>query len=364
MDKPLNMALVGASGVVGQKILQLLQKKDIKIDNLFPLGKSTVGQTISFQNQDYIIDDLDSFDPKEANITIFSAGGSVAKKHAKKFVESGSYVIDLSSEFRYEDDIPLIIPEINGDIVENLKEPTLIANPNCSTSQLLMVRPANFSSNTETLETNKFQSGLNVNDSQESIQSLAIEEFDNMVNLLRDHQITIFDVDDIKELHNTDALFPNNWVTFHQDNTAVIYPMMAKSRRKEKRNDILKYLEEFESFRIEKVIDLSYLEKDGFFLEGTGSMVLDRINKIVFACKSSRTSINALEVFCKKLNYSSVVFEAVNDDLPIYHTNVMMSLGQETAFICSESIKDQKENKCINKLFRFSERTIIERATN
>ena len=228
------------------------------------------------------------------------------------------------------------------------------------TSQLLMVRPANFSSNTETLETNKFQSGLNINDSQESIQSLAIDEFDNMVNLLRDHQITIFDLDDIKELNNTDALFPNNWVTFHQDNTAVIYPMMAKSRRKEKRNDILKYLEEFESFRIEKVIDLSYLEKDGFFLEGTGSMVLDRINKIVFACESSRTSINALEVFCKKLNYSSVVFEAVNDDLPIYHTNVMMSLGQETAFICSESIKDQKDIKHIHKLFGISKRKIIE----
>jgi len=228
------------------------------------------------------------------------------------------------------------------------------------TSQLLMVRPANFSSNTETLETNKFQSGLNINDSQESIQSLAIEEFDNMVNLLRDHQITIFDLDDIKELNNTDALFPNNWVTFHQDNTAVIYPMMAKSRRKEKRNDILKYLEEFESFRIEKVVDLSYLEKDGCFLEGTGSMVLDRINKIVFACKSSRTSISALEVFCKKLNYSSVVFEAVNDDLPIYHTNVMMSLGQETAFICSESIKDQKDIKHIHKLFGTSERKIIE----
>tara|TARA_Y100000780_G_scaffold228994_1_gene247934 strand:+ start:225 stop:1127 length:903 start_codon:yes stop_codon:yes gene_type:complete len=223
-----------------------------------------------------------------------------------------------------------------------------------------MVRPANFSSNTETLETNKFQSGLNINDSQESIQSLAIEEFDNMVNLLRDHQITIFDLDDIKELNNTDALFPNNWVTFHQDNTAVIYPMMAKSRRKEKRNDILKYLEEFESFGIEKVIDLSYLEKDGFFLEGTGSMVLDRINKIVFACKSSRTSISALEVFCKKLNYSSVVFEAVNDDLPIYHTNVMMSLGQETAFICSESIKDQKDIKHIHKLFGISKRKIIE----
>ena len=120
-------------------ILQLLEITEIKIDNLFPLGKSTVGQTLSFQNQDLIIGDLDSFDPKEANITIFSAGGSVAKEHAKKFVEAGSYVIDLSSEFRYEDDIPLIIPEINGDVIQNLKEPTLIANPNCSTSQLLMV---------------------------------------------------------------------------------------------------------------------------------------------------------------------------------------------------------------------------------
>ena len=184
-----------------------------------------------------------------------------------------------------------------------------------------------------------------------------------MINLLRDHDINIIDVDDIKELNNTDAIFPNNWVTFHQDNTAVIYPMMATSRRKEKRNDILKYIEEFESFRIEKVIDLSYLEKDGFFLEGTGSMVLDRINKIVFACKSSRTSVNALEVFCKQLNYSPVVFEALNDGLPIYHTNVMMSLGQETAFICSESIKDQKDIKHIHKLFGVSERKIIELST-
>ena len=228
------------------------------------------------------------------------------------------------------------------------------------TSQLLMVRPANFSSNIETLETNKFQSGLSSRESQESIQSLALKEFDNMVNLLREHHINVFDVDDIKELNNTDALFPNNWVTFHQDNTAVIYPMMAISRRKEKRNDILKYIEEFEAFRIEKVIDLSYLEKDGSFLEGTGSMVLDRINKIVFACKSSRTSVNALEVFCKQLNYSPVVFEAFNDDLPIYHTNVMMSLGQETAFICSESIKNQKDIKDIHKLFELSARKIIE----
>ena len=228
------------------------------------------------------------------------------------------------------------------------------------TSQLMMVRPANFSSNIETLETNKFQSDLDKNDCQELIQFHAIEEFDNMVKILRNHHITVIDVDDLKELNNTDAIFPNNWVSFHQDNTAVIYPMMSKSRRQEKRNDLLKYLEEYQSYKLEKLIDLSYLEKDGFFLEGTGSMVLDRINKIVFACKSSRTSVNALEVFCKQLNYSPVVFEAFNDDLPIYHTNVMMSLGQETAFICSESIKDQKDIKHIHRLFGISERKIIE----
>ena len=97
------------------------------------------------------------------------------------------------------------------------------------TSQLLMVRPANFSSNTETQQTNKFQLTLNENDSQEIIQSLAVKEFDNMIKILRDHQITIIDVDDIKELNNTDAVFPNNWVTFHQNNSVVLYPMMAVS---------------------------------------------------------------------------------------------------------------------------------------
>ena len=139
MDKSINLALIGASGVVGQKILQLLEKKNIRINKLFPLGKSTVGQSVYFQNEDVVIGDMDSFDPSEANVTIFSAGSSVAKTHARKFVKSGSYVIDLSSEFRYEDDVPLIIPEINGDILDDLNDPALIANPNCSTSQLLMV---------------------------------------------------------------------------------------------------------------------------------------------------------------------------------------------------------------------------------
>ncbi len=228
------------------------------------------------------------------------------------------------------------------------------------TSQLLMVRPANFSSNTETQETNKFQLTLNENDSQEIIQSLAVKEFDNMIKILRDHQITVIDVDDIKELNNTDAVFPNNWVTFHQDNSVVLYPMMASSRRSEKRHDILKYLEEYQSFKIDRIIDLSYMEKDNLFLEGTGSMVLDRVNKFAFACKSTRTSRVALEVFCKELNYIPVVFDALDDDYPIYHTNVMMSLGKETAFFCSESIKNKKDIRLVKECMGKSERKTIE----
>jgi len=228
------------------------------------------------------------------------------------------------------------------------------------TSQLLMVRPANFSSNTETQETNKFQLTLNENDSQEIIQSLAVKEFDNMIKILRDHQITVIDVDDIKELNNTDAVFPNNWITFHQDNSVVLYPMMASSRRSEKRHDILKYLEEYQSFKIDRIIDLSYMEKDNLFLEGTGSMVLDRVNKFAFACKSTRTSRVALEVFCKELNYIPVVFDALDDDYPIYHTNVMMSLGKETAFFCSESIKNKKDIRLVKECMGKSERKTIE----
>ena len=178
MDKVLNIALIGASGVVGQKILQLLDKKDIYVDKLFPLGSSSVGQKVNFQNNDHIIEDLESFDPSLANITIFSAGSSVARKHARKFVEAGSYVIDLSSEFRYEDDVPLIIPEINGDILENLSEPTLIANPNCSTSQLLMaLKPIHDKYGIEfiNIATYKAVSGTG----KDAVEELRSQTFDN-----------------------------------------------------------------------------------------------------------------------------------------------------------------------------------------
>ena len=230
------------------------------------------------------------------------------------------------------------------------------------TSQLLMVRPANFSSNKETIETNKFQNDITP-DSKNSIQAQALSEFDKMVKLLRDHEISVVDIDDIKELENTDAVFPNNWVSFHQDNTVVLYPMMARSRRTEKRYDILEYLTKYQSFKIDRVIDMSYLEEENLFLEGTGSMIFDRVNKTVFACKSSRTSLEALEIFCRDMGYTPIVFEAIIDNYPIYHTNVMMSLGKKTAFLCSESIKDEADNLLIKNYFKDLEKNIIEIST-
>ena len=138
MNNAINIALVGASGVVGSKIISLLEKKNVNINNFYPLGSSSVGDEISFNNKTFIIEDLYDFDSSKVHLAIFSAGSKVAKKYANNFVSNGVYVIDLSSEFRYDDNVPLIIPEINGNILKDIERPLLIANPNCSVSQLLM----------------------------------------------------------------------------------------------------------------------------------------------------------------------------------------------------------------------------------
>lgn len=138
MNKGVSLALVGASGVVGSKIIQLLEKRAFPIAQFIPLGNSTVGSFIKLNNQEYKVESLENFSPEKEQFVIFSAGSNIAEKYARDFVAAGSFVIDLSSNFRYEDDVPLIIPEINGEILKNLSKPSLIANPNCSTAQLLM----------------------------------------------------------------------------------------------------------------------------------------------------------------------------------------------------------------------------------
>ena len=138
MSNSINLALVGASGVVGSKIISIFEKKNIAINNFYPLGSSSVGNQVIFNDHKYQIEELATFDSSLADIAIFSAGSNVAKEYAESFVNNGTYVIDLSSEFRYEDEVPLVIPEINGNILSELNGPTLIANPNCSVSQLLV----------------------------------------------------------------------------------------------------------------------------------------------------------------------------------------------------------------------------------
>ena len=138
MNSLINLALIGASGVVGKKIISLLENKNVEINNFYPLGSTSVGDEIVFNNNEYKIEDLTTFDYSMVNLAIFSAGSKVAEEHAKDFVNAGVYVIDLSSKFRYEKDIPLIIPEINGNEINLLDAPSIISNPNCSTSQLLM----------------------------------------------------------------------------------------------------------------------------------------------------------------------------------------------------------------------------------
>ena len=138
MNSLINLALIGASGIVGKKIISLLENKNVEINNFYPLGSTSVGDEILFNKNEYKIEDLTNFDYSKVNLAIFSAGSKVAEEHAKDFVNAGVYVIDLSSKFRYEKDIPLIIPEINGNEINLLDAPSIISNPNCSTSQLLM----------------------------------------------------------------------------------------------------------------------------------------------------------------------------------------------------------------------------------
>jgi hypothetical protein len=152
--------------------------------------------------------------------------------------------------------------------------------------------------------------------------------------------------DDTEEPHTPDAIFPNNWVSFHADGTVVLYPMEAENRRTERRPDIIDSLANEYGFQVREIVDFTHHEQNGHFLEGTGSLVLDRVNRIAYACLSSRTHLDALGEFAQRMDYEVVAFEAVDKTgAPIYHTNVLMNVGEELAVICAEAIprEDQRE---------------------
>ncbi|WP_299123765.1 citrulline utilization hydrolase CtlX [uncultured Tenacibaculum sp.] len=230
-----------------------------------------------------------------------------------------------------------------------------------TTNTILMVRPASFRMNEQTAVNNYYQQEL-AGMLPASINAKAEAEFDAFVDKLREKGIKVIVVQDTKEPDTPDALFPNNWISFHENGDVAIYPMFAKNRRLEKREDVLDILEE-NGFEIKNVIDYSEAEEEGIFLEGTGSMILDRQNRKAYCALSPRADEELFIEFCEDFEYTPVVFIA-NQTVKerreaIYHTNVMMCVGETFAIICLDAIDDKKEKKNVLKHLKLDGKEVI-----
>ncbi len=228
------------------------------------------------------------------------------------------------------------------------------------TSNILMIRPASFRMNEETAVNNYFQSETQLD--PRMVVGAAQREFDEFVALLRANGVNVIVVEDIKENDTPDALFPNNWISMHEDGKVGLYPMFAENRRRERREDILDVLEE-NGFEISEVIDYSSAEEEEVFLEGTGSLILDRENGIAYCALSDRANEELLIEFCEDFEYTPIIFGAYqstdNKRLPIYHTNVMMCVADRFAVICLDSIDDKKERKAVKEQLKSNGKTIV-----
>ncbi|MGE0029762.1 MAG: citrulline utilization hydrolase CtlX [Steroidobacteraceae bacterium] len=213
---------------------------------------------------------------------------------------------------------------------------------------VLMIRPARFGANPETADSNRFQQGVPDADAQE----VARREFDGLVARLRDAGVLVEVAEDTPEPAKPDACFPNNWVSFHDDGSVVLYPMMAPSRRAERRAEPVAQLRDA-GFHVAQTIDLSPWEARGEFLEGTGSLVLDRCHRIAYACRSPRTTALALADFAGRLGYRALAIDALGPDgRPAYHTNVLMAIGERFAVVCDQAIPDPEERRTVLRELR------------
>ena len=221
--------------------------------------------------------------------------------------------------------------------------------------RILMIRPAKFAYNEQTAENNFFQEKFEI----PNLNEKAIAEFDNFVKVLRDNAIKVIIIQDSESPHTPDSIFPNNWFSTHPTGEYVLYPMFALNRRAERKQDVLGALRRH--YTVNKTIDLTSWEKENKFLEGTGSIILDHSNKIAYACLSIRTNESVFIEFCEKMNFEPVLFNSFDENNnPIYHTNVMLSIGEKLAIICADSITDEEERKrVINSLLK-TKKEIIE----
>ena len=224
-----------------------------------------------------------------------------------------------------------------------------------------MIRPVAFRMNEQTAVNNYYQKVIE-NLLPATVNAKAQEEFDVFVSKLRKVGVHVIVVDDTLEPSTPDSIFPNNWISFHENGDVTLYPMFAENRRLERREDILDILED-EGFVINEIMDYTSAEEDGFFLEGTGSIVLDRENGKAYCALSPRADEELFIEFCEDFEYNPILFEAFQtvgtERKLIYHTNVMMSVGETFAIICAESIDDKKERKIVLDSLRGDEKEII-----
>lgn len=221
--------------------------------------------------------------------------------------------------------------------------------------EILMVRPYQFYFNQQTASNNFFQSNINI----ENANELAIAEFDTMVEKLRAHQILVKVVQDTQNPSTPDSIFPNNWISTHADGTLCLYPMFAENRRAERKLSVIEFLQS--NYKIENVLDLTNLEKEGKFLEGTGSMVLDHQHKIAYGCLSERLDKEAFISWCDKMQFKPIAFKAVDVKAqPIYHTNVMMCMANQFVVICLDSIPNKQEKQMLLDSFARTNKEVIE----
>lgn len=228
-----------------------------------------------------------------------------------------------------------------------------------TTDTVLMIRPAAFGYNEETAVNNAFQQ----EHKGTGIGETARRESDVFIELLEDNGIEVVSVEDTQEPHTPDSVFPNNWFSTHEDGTLVLYPMFAENRRLERKPAVLEAIRA--NLDIRRTVDLTHYEERGMFLEGTGSMVLDRVKRIAYACRSPRTNEIVLDDFCKRMGYTPVMFDAVDPDgRQIYHTNVMMHVGSDIAVVCMESISDPDERAMVRASLEGSGKAVVEITTD
>lgn len=215
---------------------------------------------------------------------------------------------------------------------------------------LLMVRPKAFGYNAQTESSNAFQ--------QKGDSEKVLQEFDRMTSVLRSHDIAVTIIEDTNSPIKPDAIFPNNWISFHEDGSIVLYPMMAENRRWERRNDIVDLIKNL--FDVRSVLDLSAEENHRKYLEGTGSLVFDHTHNIAYACRSPRTDETLVNLICKKLDYRPIIFDAADgSNKPIYHTNLLLAVAEKFVIVCLDAIGKESDQEMLLEIFRNTEKKVI-----